>query len=201
MIVIVDYLEAETKQLCQVLEALSQPYLVSDEPEQITNGNYLILPNSQSYEEAMASLSAKKLVKVIQSFASSGKPVLGIGMGLHLLFEGKVAPSYTAGLGLLEGLSEELPVDSDYPLPNKGSQELLGLAEDSALTDKLANQFVTYNHRLMIDCELEQIKAVSQYSLKFPAIIQEKQVVGYQFLPELSGSAGVQAIKNFLEIN
>ena len=199
MIVIVDYNKNATQALGQLLETLAMPYTISDCPEVIRQSDYLILPDGDSYQEVMAFLNETELSDVIKAYGRAGNPLLGIGMGMHVLFEGDTTTGFTSGLGLLAGLSESLPSDAYFPVPHQRETELLGLAEGSQLTQGLGAAKVSYDHRLTVDCDLELIQAVSQYSIKFPAIVQEKNIVGYQFLVEERSGAGGQALHNFIE--
>lgn len=197
MIVIVDYQENNVSTLVEVLKKRGCEVEVSDQADVIANSDCLLLPDGASYQVVMATLREQNLIPIIKAHAKAGKPLLGIGLGMHLLFEGTTVRGFTEGLELLEGLSELLPSDDDYPLPHNGEVTLIGVEEGNPLTEGLENQAVVYHHSLMVDCELEQIKALSQYSVKFPAIIQEKAIVGFQFLPELS-AGGEQALINFI---
>lgn len=199
MVVIVNYGNADVKGLVEIINKEGFHVTVSEERAVIEKSQCLILANGKSYQEGMAQLRDWELISTIKSVAREGKPILGIGLGMHLLFEGTTVAGFTSGLELLEGLSEALPADSEYPLPHQGERTLIGVDEENPLTKGLTDQLVSYDHSLTVDCDLEQIKALSQYSLKFPAIIQEGAIVGFQFLPELS-SGGQQALQNFLRL-
>lgn len=195
-----NYQEKDVSSLITSLKKYGCQVEVSDQLEVIAKCDCLILPDGDSYAEAMVTLREKELLGAIKAHAKAGKSLLGIGLGMHLLFEGTTVNGFTAGLELLEGLSENLPDDPAYPLPHTGQSTLIGVDETSDLTSGLANQKVGYHHSLTVDCDLNQIKALSQYTIKFPAIIQEQAIVGFQFLPELS-PGGEQALSNFIKVS
>ncbi|WP_314066920.1 imidazole glycerol phosphate synthase subunit HisH [uncultured Vagococcus sp.] len=198
VIVIVNYQENNVSDLVKVLKRLGCQVDISNQADVIAASQCLILPDGTNYQGAMAKLKEMGLSSVIKAHVEAGKPLLGIGLGMHLLFEGTTVDGFTSGLDLLEGLSENLPEDQEFPLPHRGASKLIGVQEANPLTAELDGQLVIYNHLLTVDCELDQIKALSQYSVKFPAIIQEKALVGFQFLPELS-QGGEQALSNFIK--
>lgn len=197
MIVIVTEQDDEVTDLANYLKAQGEQVEISTKEESLRASDRLILPNAANYAEAMGLLQERELISAIDEHTKAGKPILGIGLGMHLLFEGVMANGFTAGLEILEGLSESLPLDEAYPLPHRTEGVLIGMDEESVLTQGLTNQLVVYDHCLTVDCELEVIRALGQYSVKFPAIIQRGAIVGFQFLPELS-VGGQQALDNFL---
>lgn len=198
MIVILSDAPAEQEELIKELVGLGFPATCTLSIPEIEKSSGIIIPDQESYEKAMTTLKGNQLVPVIKAAAKANKTIIGIGLGLHLLFEGQLGANYLTGLNLLEGLSEELPLEeeSEHAFPAQG--KLLGVAEDLISQQEDQDLEVYFTKPYWVDCELELIKGLGQGSLKFPAIIQAENIWGLHFLPEKSGDVGRELLKKII---
>ena len=112
MIVIVDYDTGNTRNVKKALDYLGVNNQLSADPAIIMAASGLILPGVGAFKEAMKALNQRQLVPVIQAFAATGKPLLGICLGMQLLFDRSFEFGETAGLGLIPGEVVAIPTDS-----------------------------------------------------------------------------------------
>lgn len=199
MIVIIDYDTGNTKNIQKALDFVGLQSIISDDPEQIRKAKGLILPGVGAFPLAMEELEKRELIPVIKEVVASGKPILGVCLGMQLLLEGSLEHHYTDGLGLIPGICEKLPEEPTYPVPHMGWNQLM-VTKETPLNKKINGEYVYFVHSYYVDCEPEYIDAVSQYSLKVPAMISKGNVYGAQFHPEKSGEVGLEILRGFKEV-
>ncbi|MEI5994889.1 imidazole glycerol phosphate synthase subunit HisH [Candidatus Enterococcus mansonii] len=199
MIIIVDYDTGNTKNVQKALDYVGLENKLSADPQEIRQAKGLILPGVGAFSLAMEELQRRDLVKVIQEVAQNGLPILGVCLGMQLLLEGSMENGFTNGLGLIEGLCEKLPEDSVFPVPHMGWNELM-VTKETELTRKINGQFVYFVHSYYADCEPNVIDALTQYSIKIPAMISKGNIYGTQFHPEKSSEVGLEILKGFKEV-
>lgn len=199
MIVIIDYDTGNTKNIQKALDFVGLQSIISDDAEQIRKAKGLILPGVGAFPLAMEELEKRELIPVIKEVVASGKPILGVCLGMQLLLEGSLEHHYTDGLGLIPGICEKLPEEPTYPVPHMGWNQLM-VTKETPLNKKINGEYVYFVHSYYVDCEPEYIDAVSQYSLKVPAMISKGNVYGAQFHPEKSGEVGLEILRGFKEV-
>lgn len=198
MITIIDYGAGNTWNVQKALKYIGLESQVSADPAEIIQAEGLILPGVGAFGQAMAELKARKLVPVIQE-AAQQTPLLGVCLGMQLLLEGSMEYGFTEGLGLIEGICERIPAEKTMPVPHMGWNQLL-VTKDTPLTATINEEYVYFVHSYYTDCEPDAIDALTQYSIKLPAMISQGQVYGVQFHPEKSGPAGLALLERFKKV-
>lgn len=199
MIIIIDYDTGNTRNVQKALEFVGLENKISADPAEIRKADGLILPGVGAFSVAMKELGQRGLVSVIQETAQKGTPILGVCLGMQLLLEGSMENGFTEGLGLIEGLCEKLPDDPDLPVPHMGWNQLV-VTKETSLTKDVSKEYVYFVHSYYADCEPDVIDAITQYSIKIPAMISKGTIYGTQFHPEKSSEAGLRILKGFKEV-
>lgn len=199
MIVIIDYDTGNTRNVQKALNFVGLENKISDNHEEIRKADGLILPGVGAFSLAMAELHKRKLVELIRAVAKEGKPILGVCLGMQLLLEGSLENGYTEGLGLIEGICEPLPADKKFPVPHMGWNELI-VTRETVLSQNLNGKYVYFVHSYYTNCDWEAIDAMSQYSIKVPAMISKDTIFGTQFHPEKSSEVGLEILQAFKEV-
>ncbi|WP_348920708.1 imidazole glycerol phosphate synthase subunit HisH [Enterococcus rotai] len=199
MIIIIDYDTGNTRNVQKALEFVGLENKISADPAEIRKADGLILPGVGAFSVAMKELEQRGLVSVIQETAQKGTPILGVCLGMQLLLEGSMENGFTEGLGLIEGLCEKLPDDPDLPVPHMGWNQLV-VTKETSLTKDVSKEYVYFVHSYYADCEPDVIDAITQYSIKIPAMISKGTIYGTQFHPEKSSEAGLRILKGFKEV-
>ena len=204
MIAIVDYGVGNLFSLSRSLEAIGQEVLVTGEAEALRRADRLILPGVGAFADAAVKLRESGLGEVVSQEAARGKPLLGICLGMQLLFEKSYEFGEHEGLGLIPGAVRPIAdaIPRGLKIPHIGWNGLLfpGERPRHPLMAGLApGDCVYFVHSFYAaDCE-EDIIAVTEYGGILTAAVARRNVVGFQFHPEKSGPVGLQLLRRFCE--
>ncbi|MED1114005.1 imidazole glycerol phosphate synthase subunit HisH [Bacillus paramycoides] len=198
MIAIIDYGMGNIRSVEQALKYIGAEYIVTDDIEEILRSDGVILPGVGAFPKAMDVLEKKDLVYVLKEVGNSGKPLLGICLGMQLLFEKSEELQNCNGLNLLPGVIRKLKVP--YKIPHMGWNELKKEGEISLWNGVEDGSFVYYVHSYYADCPNEIVYGASEYGVKVPGFVAKGNIFGAQFHPEKSGEIGMQMLKNFKEV-
>lgn len=199
MIGIVDYGMGNLFSVSKALERLGAEYIISSEKKDLLAVDALIVPGVGSFRDAMLRLSEDGLSETIIEFAQSGKPLLGICLGMQLLFEDSDENGYTEGLKLLPGSVRRFP-GKTYKVPHMGWNKLQ-FVKPSPLTDGLDEDFVYFVHSYFVDANnSEVLLAKASYYEEVSAVVGQNNIYGMQFHPEKSSKLGMALLANFLKL-
>lgn len=198
MTAIIDYGVGNLFSVKNALDYLGVPHFVTDQQREIEDADRLILPGVGAFPDAMEMLNQKNLTEVVRR-ESKKKPLLGICLGMQMLFEESLEFSATGGLGLLPGRVEKLCIPG-YKIPHMGWNELVFQNECLLLDGIPEGAFVYFVHSFYAKPQQEHLAAWAEYGEKVPAVVFCGQIFGTQFHPEKSGAAGMRILKNFCEL-
>ncbi len=202
MILLIDHGVGNLFSLKSSLCMIGEEVQVSREPEEIRLADRLILPGVGAFEDAAAKLRASGLDQVIRKEAASGKPLLGICLGMQLLFERSYEYGIHEGLGLLKGeirpIAEKIP--ASLKIPQMGWNALSIIKESRILKDIREGEYVYFVHSYSATGCDESLVAVTDYGAELTACVEKDNIMGCQFHPEKSGDTGIRILKNFCEI-
>ena len=198
MIAIIDYGAGNIRSVEHALEHLGIEYKITGDADEILRADRVILPGVGAFGSAMKKLSLSGLIPCIREVVKQGIPLLGICLGLQLLFEESEEAPGVAGLAILKGKIHRFPQSRDYKVPHVGwnSVELVGdgfLFE--GFQDKVYQYFVHSYYLVAEDRNI--VKGTAEYGVRIDATIQWKNVYGCQFHPEKSGQDGLLILRNF----
>jgi len=202
MIAIIDYGVGNLYSLSRSLSSLGLENKVTRDAGELRAADKIILPGVGAFGDAMAKLVATGLVPVVKERAGAGVPLLGICLGMQLLFQKGYEYGEHDGLGLLTGevraMIDDLP--SGLKVPHIGWNALNIRRECPILKYVREGNCVYYVHSFYAkDCEDETI-ATSEYGVPVPGVVQKANVFGTQFHPEKSGRVGLSILKAFGEV-
>ena len=204
MIVIIDYGMGNLKSVRNALNYLGLENKVSSKEEDIENADALILPGVGAFPDAMETIEKLGLDKVIKREVEKGKYLLGICLGMQMLFEKGYEGTPKNGLGLIKGNIIKMKDDreNNIKIPHIGWNNLKYNKTDEIFKDIDEGKYVYYVHSyLASDYNDEDLVAYSEYGEnKIPGMVRHKNVFGAQFHPEKSGSVGLNILKNFGEL-
>jgi glutamine amidotransferase len=196
MIAIVDYGAGNLNSVRKAFDYLGAEILVTDQPATVAAADKIVLPGVGHFS-SLRTLGSTGLREVLQQAASSGKPFLGICLGMQWLFDGSEECMEIAGARIFSGQCRRFPCSVKAPhvgwnslAIRQGSRLLRGVAQDS---------FVYYTHSFHAPVVAE-MAAATEYGLEFTAAVERNNVFGVQFHPEKSGDVGLAILKNFCEV-
>jgi glutamine amidotransferase len=212
LVTIVDYGIGNIFSVTRAIEHFGASVLLTDKPSDIANAETLVLPGVGAFYNGMQGLWDRGLVEPLRSYAKSGRPLLGICLGMQMLFTTSTEFGDHEGLGIIEGVIEsvETPLDAagvSMKIPHIGWSELeypKGRAnwEGSILDGVLPGENCYFVHSFTaVPAHAGNRLADTHYgSSLISAAVQKDNVYGCQFHPEKSGSVGLKIIRGFLEV-
>ena len=202
MIAIIDYGVGNLFSLRSSFAAIGQDVIVSGDREVLESADKLILPGVGAFEDAAAKLRNTGLDKLVYKKAAAGTPLLGICLGMQLLFEKSFEYGEHEGLGLLKGqvvgMSGELP--TDLKIPHMGWNQLEKTKDERLLQNVKDGEFVYFVHSYFATDCTESVAAITNYGIPMTAAIEYGNIFGCQFHPEKSGVVGLRILKTFCEL-
>jgi glutamine amidotransferase len=202
MIAIIDYGVGNLYSLSRSLDSLNLKNTVTRDGAALRSAERIILPGVGAFGDAMSKLADTGLIPILREMASAGVPLLGICLGMQLLFEKGYEYGEHDGLGLLTG--EVRPMADALPpglkVPHIGWNPLNIRRECPILKYVREGDCVYYVHSFhAVGCD-DEIAATSEYGVPVAGVVQRGNVYGTQFHPEKSGPVGLSMLKAFGEV-
>ena len=201
MIAVVDYGVGNLFSLCCSLERIGANTKVTSDPEEIRSAEKIILPGVGAFADAAKKLRDSGLDKVILEQAAAGKEIMGICLGMQLLFEKSYEFGEHTGLGLLKGsvIGMEGTLPPELKIPHIGWNALHFIKESKLLKYIKEGDCVYFVHSFYVDPSAESVVATAEYGKFVTAAVQRGNVMGCQFHPEKSGEVGLNILRAFCE--
>ncbi len=198
MIAIIDYGAGNLQSVKKALDFIGAESVITDNIETINACDKILLPGVGSFGDAMDSMTQKGLVDTVKENANSGKPFLGICLGLQLLFEESEESPGVKGLGIFKGKIKKFSPDMGLKIPHIGWNSLKIKQKDTLFKDIPENSYVYFVHSYYLHAEDEnEIATVTNYGIDFHSAVGKNNVFATQFHPEKSGDVGLQILRNF----
>ena len=202
MTVIVDYGVGNLFSLKSSFGAIGEPVLVSADKDEILNAERIVLPGVGAFGDAAKKLKDTELDEVIKKAAANGTPILGVCLGMQLLFDKSYEYGNFDGLKLIAG--EIRPISDfilkDLKIPHIGWNKLRIKKEHPLLKYGTGNDYAYFVHSYCaVNCK-ENVIADTDYGADITAVVAKANVMGCQFHPEKSGTFGLNILKAFTEI-
>ena len=209
MIAVIDYGMGNLRSVQKALEFVGAKVIVTRDPDLILNADSVVLPGVGAFKDCMANLNKLKLVDPIRKFVDSGKPFLGICLGLQVLFEESAEYGPVAGLGILPGKVVKFPGGSSetkngrpIKIPHMGWNKV-EIKKKDPLFDKVdaAPYFYFVHSYYVVPEDQNMIATVTNYGVEFVSGIQHKNIYALQFHPEKSQALGLSILERFSNLN
>ena len=202
MVAIVDYGVGNLFSLKSSLEAIGADAFVTSNEDEIRNADKIILPGVGAFGDAAEKLRNTGLDKVVISEAEKGKPIMGICLGMQMLFEKSYEYGEHQGLGLISGeirsISEIIP--DNLKIPHIGWNALDFVGEKSRIFKYINNGDFVYFVHSFYGAKCNDVIATSEYGAPLTAAVERGNVFGCQFHPEKSGDVGLNILRAFCEL-
>ncbi|MFA9399335.1 MAG: imidazole glycerol phosphate synthase subunit HisH [Clostridiaceae bacterium] len=199
MIAIIDYGMGNLASVSKALDFLNIPCIITEKEDEIAKSSGIILPGVGAFPDACRIIKNKNIDKILYNEKEKKKPILGICLGMQLLFEKSFEMEEVDGLGLIKG--EIIKITGDVKIPHMGWNNLKFNKPSSLLNGIEEDSYVYFVHSYYAKGLNDQdLNAYAMYSDKIPAVVSHENVYGTQFHPEKSGDVGLKILKNFGEL-
>lgn len=200
-IIVVDYDAGNLRSVQRALEAVGQRPIVTSDPRAVYEAEALVLPGVGSAQDCMRKLAVRDLVAPLKDYAASGRPFLGVCVGLQLLYDGSEEGGGVECLGILPGMVRRFPTEAGLKVPQIGWNNVSIRREHPLLDGVSEGTYFYFVHSYYADpAKPETVLATADYGLDFAAIVAHDNVVATQFHPEKSADFGLRLYANFAEI-
>ena len=202
MIAIVDYGVGNLFSLVSSFNKIGADIKVTSDPDVISSSDGIILPGVGAFDDAAQKLRDCGLDKVIVNEAENGKKLMGICLGMQMLFEQSFEYGCHKGLGLLKGniVPMKNSIPQDLKIPHIGWNALHITRESELFKYIKPHDFVYFVHSFYAtDCD-ESVIATAEYGKELTAAVQKGNIIGCQFHPEKSGEVGLNILRAFCEM-
>lgn len=201
MIAIIDYGVGNLFSLCSSFKAIGADICVTGDEEVIKSADKIILPGVGAFRDAAEKLTALGLDKVVKEQAALGKPIMGICLGMQMLFEKSYEYGEYEGLGLLKGqvIGMDGTIPENLKIPHIGWNALHFKGENPLFKYIKEGDCVYFVHSYYADNCDESLIATCEYGKEITAAVAKGNVFGCQFHPEKSGAVGLKILKAFCE--
>lgn len=200
MIGIIDYGVGNLFSLQASCKAIGQDVFVSGDGAELQKADRMILPGVGAFPDAVKKLNDTGMADFVREQAAKGTPLLGICLGMQLLFEESLEYGRHPGLGLLKG--QAVPIEGRLPeglkIPHMGWNALN--VTGGRLLEGLGGQYVYFVHSFFGENCADSLSAWTDYGIPITAAVEQGNLFGCQFHPEKSGSVGLSILRRFAEI-
>lgn len=202
MIAIVDYNMGNLQSVKNAFNLFSNDVDIVSDPDKLKDYDKLVLPGVGAFGDAMEHLKENSLDEAIIEYANSGKPLLGVCLGMQLLLEKGTEFGEHDGLALISGSVikfDKSKFNTPHKVPHMGWNKLFLQQENKILKDLEDESYLYFVHSYHVECMDKYILAKTNYGYEFPSAIVKDNIVGFQPHPEKSHNNGLKIIKNFTE--
>lgn len=198
-IIVIDYGAGNLRSVEKALKYIDASFKISSEPSEVLSADSIILPGVGAFPEAMKKLEETGLADALKKHVSvNKKSLMGICLGMQMLFEKSFEFKETEGLGFLSGQVEKMQFDG-LKIPHMGWNSLTFTKESPFEKDITKKPFCYFVHSYKANTSDENIIAYTEYGSKVPALVGNGIVFGAQYHPEKSGDTGLKMLSNFYD--
>ena len=200
MIAVVDYDAGNVKSVEKAIEKLGAKHILTSDPAEIAKADAVILPGVGNFGDCVSKLKERGLDTSLKEYAASGKPFLGICVGLQLLFDESEESPGVKGLGILPGKIKRFPGSADLKVPQIGWNDIIE-SKGRLLEGIDKETYFYFVHSYYLECEDSSIvTSRTEYGITYDSSVEKGNVFATQFHPEMSSDAGLKVLSNFLKI-
>lgn len=196
MIAVVDYGLGNLGSVIKAFRHVGAGVELSDDPGRLARADALVLPGDGAFGATMDEIRRRGFEGVVREAAAAGTPILGICIGMQVLFEESEEHGSHAGFGLLRGRVRRF--GGGLPVPHMGWNRLRAVRPHPVLAGLGVVDYVYFVHSYYAEADAGDVLATSDYGVEFPAVVARGNVLGMQFHPEKSQSAGLRLVEGFV---
>jgi imidazole glycerol-phosphate synthase subunit HisH len=198
MIGIIDYKLNNLRSVQKAFEKVGASAFISSDVKELSRAEKLVLPGVGAFGKAMENIKSLGLEELISTHAKAGKPLIGICLGMQLLFRRSFENGIHDGLNLIDGEVKLFP--NTVKVPHIGWNQMEIQHQSKILKSVVDKSFVYFVHSYYAEPREQVTLTTTEYGFHFTSVVQKDCIFGIQFHPEKSQTAGLQMLKNFSEL-
>lgn len=199
MIAILDYQMGNLKSVSKALEAVGGVCRITRNPGEVKGAEKLIVPGVGAFRDCMAALRQFRLVDPVKQFIQSGRPYLGICLGMQILMERSEEGGIHEGLGVFPGQVVRFAPELNLKVPHMGWNQIQPVKENRLLEGLDSGSYAYFVHSYYVAPKNKKITAATtEYGVEFSSVIEQDNVFAVQFHPEKSQAVGLKILENFV---
>lgn len=201
MISIIDYGMGNLRSVQKAFEKLGVAAEICNTPEQLSQAEKLVLPGVGAFRDAIHELTRLEMVAPLKDYLAADKPLLGICLGLQLLFDVSYEDGEWEGLGVLPGRVVRFPETEGLKVPHMGWNQLRRIGQPRLLEEIPENAYFYFVHSYYVTADQSGVIATeTEHGVSFVSMVERGRLFATQFHPEKSQHHGLQLLKNFAEL-
>jgi imidazole glycerol-phosphate synthase subunit HisH len=201
MIVVVDYGMGNLRSVQKGFEKVGQAAIISRDPDEIRKASRLVLPGVGAFPECMSNLGELNLIEPIKEFINSGRPFLGICLGLQLLFDDSEEFGMHKGLGVIPGTVKGFERNMGLKIPHMGWNQVVFRQDTPIFRGIPTGSYFYFVHSFYVVAkETSHVAAETDYGISFTCAIASNNLFAVQFHPEKSQENGLRILTNFASL-
>lgn len=201
MIVVVDYGMGNLRSVQKGFEKIGAHAIVSRDKSAIEQADHLVLPGVGAFPECMRNLKILGLIEIIKTFSSSGKPFLGICLGLQLLFDQSEEFGIHKGLGIIAGKVKAFDRNMGLKIPHMGWNQVRIMKQSPLLSGVPDGAYFYFVHSYYVNpTDLSDTMTETDYGITFTSAVCRGNIFAVQFHPEKSQEYGLKVLRNFADL-
>jgi imidazole glycerol-phosphate synthase subunit HisH len=203
MIAVIDYQMGNLRSVQKAFEKVGFEALITDDPRAIASAEKVVLPGVGAFRDAIAEIKRRDLVNPIKDYIASGKPFLGICLGLQLLFDVSYEEGVYEGLGVFKGEVKKFEIPVEFKVPHMGwntVRKCTATLQDGQANIEAVNEgdyFYFVHSYYVVPHDPGLVALESEHGVKFCAAISQGNLLATQFHPEKSQANGLRLLKQF----
>ncbi|MDZ7844814.1 MAG: imidazole glycerol phosphate synthase subunit HisH [Anaerolineales bacterium] len=199
-IVLIDHGVGNLRSVEKALAAVGGEIQITADPRGVAKAEKIVLPGVGAFADAMMGMKDRGLIEPVLNAVREGTPLLGICVGMQMLFDSSEEHGHHPGLGLLPGSAVRFR-DPDLTIPQTGWNQIHPTRPDPLLENLDQNSYAYFNHTYYCAPDRsEDILASTQYGVSYASVVQRDNLYGVQFHPEKSQGVGLAVLKNFVHL-
>lgn len=201
-ITIIDYGMGNLRSVQKAIEKCGAEAKISTDPREIADAEKVILPGVGAFRDAIDALKQHDMVSVIHDVVAAKKPLLGICLGLQLLFDVSYEDGEFEGLGIIPGKVVKFDLPKEFKIPHMGWNQLSSRVDNNPLLKKISPEawFYFVHSYYVVPTDDSWTSGRTDYGGEFTSMVWNDNVLATQFHPEKSQTSGLQLLKNFVTL-